>query len=214
MSCSSRWRESISSESRPSTCPRTCRADTSPRPHCERRHNAMPTSRRIRFQSPLPADLRPEDVIAIIDTCEQYPLDLSALLTVIGTLPTRRRCWSTGTATANGRCRHARRRATWRHQGDFGNDASRPGRGRDPGNARKHPEAIVRNQWWRQRRFPRGPGCMRTGGGGDRQARSPSVEVFPLPFSSFFGLAAAVKWQYRPRHKPLFCRSTPDCHST
>lgn len=36
----------------------------------------------------LPADLRPEDVVAVIDTREQLPLDLSPLQAVTGTLTT------------------------------------------------------------------------------------------------------------------------------
>lgn len=45
-----------------------------------------PASRRRR--SVIPAELRPEDVTAIIDTREQHPLDLEPLRTVTGTLAT------------------------------------------------------------------------------------------------------------------------------
>ncbi len=40
------------------------------------------------MKSPLPAELRPEQVTAIIDTREQIPLDLAPLQTVGGTLTT------------------------------------------------------------------------------------------------------------------------------
>ena len=40
------------------------------------------------MKSPLPAELRPDQVTAIIDTREQLPLDLSPLRTVTGTLTT------------------------------------------------------------------------------------------------------------------------------
>lgn len=46
----------------------------------------MRTSRRIR--SPLPAELPPQRVTAVIDTREQLPLDLTPLRTIVSTLPT------------------------------------------------------------------------------------------------------------------------------
>ena len=45
---------------------------------------ATPTRRR----SIVPAELRPEQVVAIVDTREQLPLDLAPLQTVAGSLPT------------------------------------------------------------------------------------------------------------------------------
>ena len=41
-----------------------------------------------RPRSPIPAELRPEQVCAIVDSREQHPLDLRPLRTVQGTLPT------------------------------------------------------------------------------------------------------------------------------
>lgn len=43
---------------------------------------------RKRRRNPLPAELRPEDVVAIIDTREQLPFDLAPLKTVRGALQT------------------------------------------------------------------------------------------------------------------------------
>ncbi len=40
------------------------------------------------MKSPLPAELRPDQVVAIIDTREQLPLDLEPLAVEVGTLPT------------------------------------------------------------------------------------------------------------------------------
>ncbi len=48
----------------------------------------MTTTAPIRRHSPLPAELRPAQVVAIVDTREQLPLDLAPLQTVTGTLTT------------------------------------------------------------------------------------------------------------------------------
>jgi hypothetical protein len=45
------------------------------------------TAESIRRRSPLPAELRPEAVTAVIDTREQLPLELSPLRIVRGILP-------------------------------------------------------------------------------------------------------------------------------
>jgi DNA excision repair protein ERCC-4 len=39
-------------------------------------------------KSPIPAELRPEQVVAIVDTREQLPLDLAPLAVEVGTLAT------------------------------------------------------------------------------------------------------------------------------
>ena len=40
------------------------------------------------MKSPIPAEIRPEQITAVIDTREQMPLDLSPLRSIVGTLPT------------------------------------------------------------------------------------------------------------------------------
>ena len=47
----------------------------------------MTTAER-RPRSPIPAELRPDQVVAVIDSREQTPLDLSPLQTIVSTLPT------------------------------------------------------------------------------------------------------------------------------
>lgn len=46
------------------------------------------TVERQRPRNPLPAELRPEQVVAVVDTREQLPLDLSPLAVEVGTLTT------------------------------------------------------------------------------------------------------------------------------
>ena len=48
----------------------------------------MSTATAPRHRSPIPAELRPERVTAVVDTREQQPLDLTPLRTITGTLAT------------------------------------------------------------------------------------------------------------------------------